>query len=114
MLFLMTLLCDSCNVWCPLIHFTILLGKDGSKPAIPKIYSEKACTMGGRKRILILRLRKIPACPGSSQTGNFKYPGDGVTASFHIEVSTSLHLSTFSKNMVAWVRCGQMAKSESF
>lgn len=56
--------------------------------------------MGNRKRILILKLRKIPDCPRSSQRGNFKCPGDDVTASFCTVGSTSLHVSTFSKDMV--------------
>lgn len=99
MLFLMRVLCNLCNVWCCLIHFTILLGKDGSKPAILKIYSELASTVGGRKRILILKLRKIPVFPSSSQTGDFKCPGDGITASFSTVRSTSSYLSTFSKDI---------------
>lgn len=40
----MRVLCDLCNAWCHFIPFTILLGKDGSKAAILKIYSELACT----------------------------------------------------------------------
>lgn len=103
MLFLMRVLRDLCNVWCRLIHFIIFLGKDGSKPAILKIYSELACTMRDRKRILILRLRKIPACLvyHRQETQMFWWWCHSL---FHTVGSTSLHLPTFSKNMISWVR----------